>query len=162
MKNYVIVGGIIREDNKILLVHHKPEHGKGSYWALPGGTAEMGENAINAISREVVEETGLKVKSWNSVAYSAQYLDWVNDWQSVIIVFEGNRFEGEICCNDPDDDIIEAKFFDLEAALKLIEDIPFLMMKEPLIEYLLNKPTNNFWVYEKKEENQIIQTQKLI
>ena len=48
------------EKDRLLLVcqHHE---GK-DIWMLPGGAIEAGENAMEAARREVLEETGLKVK----------------------------------------------------------------------------------------------------
>ena len=50
-----VVKALIEKDNKILLV----KEGNGEY-SLPGGSYEKGENDIEALSREVVEETGYK------------------------------------------------------------------------------------------------------
>jgi 8-oxo-dGTP pyrophosphatase MutT (NUDIX family) len=51
---------IIR-DQRVLLIQHR-EHADGhSYWLLPGGGMEDGENEVQCIQREVYEETHLKV-----------------------------------------------------------------------------------------------------
>ena len=54
------VGAVIVEDGKLLLVRR----GRGAYqgsWAVPGGRQRRGESMREAVSREVVEETGLTV-----------------------------------------------------------------------------------------------------
>mgnify|MGYP001812831098 CR=1 FL=1 len=54
------VGAVIVEDGKLLLVRR----GRGAYqgsWAVPGGRQRRGETMREAVSREVVEETGLTV-----------------------------------------------------------------------------------------------------
>jgi 8-oxo-dGTP diphosphatase len=52
------VGGIIIEDNKVLLVKLMYGH-KG--WILPGGYVKSTETIAKAVTREVHEETGLEV-----------------------------------------------------------------------------------------------------
>jgi 8-oxo-dGTP diphosphatase len=54
------VGALIFEDGKILLVERGKEPLKG-YWSIPGGIVETGEKLVEAVRREVVEETGLDV-----------------------------------------------------------------------------------------------------
>ena len=46
---------------RILLVERAKSPLKG-YWSLPGGVLETGERLEEGIKREVLEETGLKVK----------------------------------------------------------------------------------------------------
>ena len=55
------VGGILRDTaGRLLLVQRKNEPGRGS-WSLPGGRVEPGESDAEALARELVEETGLRV-----------------------------------------------------------------------------------------------------
>jgi ADP-ribose pyrophosphatase YjhB (NUDIX family) len=49
--------GIILHDNKLLVVRHPSDT---SYAALPGGHLEWGEDVKTCISREIVEELGVK------------------------------------------------------------------------------------------------------
>ncbi|MDG7006722.1 MAG: NUDIX hydrolase [Nitrososphaerota archaeon] len=54
-------GAVVHSGGKVLLVkrNNPPNEGK---WALPGGLVELGETTQAAAEREVLEETGLKVK----------------------------------------------------------------------------------------------------
>ncbi|MBN1168428.1 NUDIX domain-containing protein [Candidatus Woesebacteria bacterium] len=61
---------IIVKKNKILLIH-RFKKGK-EYWVFPGGNIEEGEKKIEAIKREVLEETSLAV---TSCRYSFDYKD---------------------------------------------------------------------------------------
>lgn len=37
--------------------------GMGTFWSLPGGALENGESIKNAVARETLEETGVKVRA---------------------------------------------------------------------------------------------------
>lgn len=60
-KPLVGVGAVIWRDDKVLLVRRgKPP--KDGEWSLPGGAQELGETILQALTREVQEETGLTIK----------------------------------------------------------------------------------------------------
>jgi 8-oxo-dGTP diphosphatase len=55
------VGAIIIEGDRILMVERGREPLTG-YWSLPGGVLEVGETLVQAVKREVQEETGLFIE----------------------------------------------------------------------------------------------------
>ena len=48
--------------NKALIIKRGHEPRKGE-WSLPGGIVELGESLVDAVKREVLEETGLIVEA---------------------------------------------------------------------------------------------------
>ncbi len=57
----IAVGAVVlREDGAVLLIQRGRPPGVGT-WTLPGGKVEAGETLEQAVSREVLEETGLRV-----------------------------------------------------------------------------------------------------
>lgn len=59
-KTRVRVCGICVEGDKILLVNHSGLR-DGDFWAPPGGGVHFGETATDALRREFLEETGLRI-----------------------------------------------------------------------------------------------------
>jgi 8-oxo-dGTP diphosphatase len=55
------VGAVLVDQGRVLLVKRATEPLKGQ-WSLPGGLLELGEGLLDAVVREVAEETGLVVK----------------------------------------------------------------------------------------------------
>lgn len=51
-------GIVLNENDEILMVKHH-RHG----WVFPGGQVEVGENIIDAVKREVAEETGIEIEA---------------------------------------------------------------------------------------------------
>lgn len=58
-KHIIVVSALVRNaSNQVLLVRH---HKRG--WEIPQGRVEEGESLIEALHREVLEETGVKVEA---------------------------------------------------------------------------------------------------
>lgn len=56
------VGGVVIHEGRVLLVRRASEPLKGE-WSIPGGLVELGEKLVDAVQREVLEETGLIVEA---------------------------------------------------------------------------------------------------
>lgn len=61
----VDVRAAVFQDNRILLVQEKLDHFR---WTLPGGWADPGESPSTAVAREVLEESGYRVRAAKLVA----------------------------------------------------------------------------------------------
>ena len=59
----LVVGAVIRRDDKFLLLERVPSDFMGGLVELPSGTVDAGEDLLPALAREVQEETGLAVNS---------------------------------------------------------------------------------------------------
>ena len=55
------VGGVVVEDGRALLIRRGSEPLRGE-WSIPGGTLELGETLEQGVARELLEETGLRVR----------------------------------------------------------------------------------------------------
>jgi len=103
------VGILIIKDNKLLMGKRKGTYGKDTYGTC-GGHLEYGETPADAIKREVLEETGLVVKSLtflcvsNNIFYDSHYVD---------ISFLGEVEDGEPELKEPD--VIQSwEWYDIE------------------------------------------------
>ncbi len=86
------VAGIMIKDNKLLLCKRKSSFGKNK-WGLPGGVVEFGEEAQNAIKREIKEETNLDTLKAEFLGYEDEYMPEISN-HSVILVFK-IKFSGK-------------------------------------------------------------------
>lgn len=56
-----VVGAVIERDRRVLLLRRPADDFRGGTWELPSGKVDPGENLLDALHREVKEETGLTV-----------------------------------------------------------------------------------------------------
>ena len=56
------VGGVAIIDGKVVLIRRGKPPLEGR-WTIPGGTVELGETLVEALVREMQEETGLQVEA---------------------------------------------------------------------------------------------------
>ena len=57
----LVVGAVIDDDGRVLLLRRPGDDFMGGIWELPSGKVEPGETLEQAVVREVEEETGLQV-----------------------------------------------------------------------------------------------------
>jgi len=113
------IGVMILKENKVLLGkrHGDPKkadselHGEGT-WTMPGGKLHFKEELEDAAFREVLEETGIKIKKEKLKLISVTN-DVVEDAHFITVGFLCQDFEGEPKIMEPDE-ITEWKWFDLD------------------------------------------------
>jgi 8-oxo-dGTP diphosphatase len=125
MKFGVAVKGIIRRDGKILVVKradhddHKP-----GVWETVGGGVDESETPQNALVREIMEESGLKV----SVKEPFNVFTFTKDTGEVKIgiTFLCDYTDGEVVLSEEHSDYIwinPSEFADMESVPSLHEEI---------------------------------------
>jgi 8-oxo-dGTP diphosphatase len=62
----VAVGAVVIHDRRVLLVKRRQPPAKDT-WAIPGGSVLLGETLQAAAQREIMEETGLKIRAGEPV-----------------------------------------------------------------------------------------------
>jgi bis(5'-nucleosidyl)-tetraphosphatase len=97
---------------QVLLIQHL----NGQHWGFPKGRAEKTETAQEAAIRELKEETGLRVEQFLSLEpFTESYYD--QDKAKTVSYFPA--FVAGILKCQPDE-ILQAKWFDLDEAMKQI------------------------------------------
>ena len=98
----VAVGAVVVHDGDLLVIKrgHPPAAGR---WSLPGGRVEAGELLVEAVVREVLEETGLEAACGELLGWAERVDD---DGHFVILDFEATVLERRD--PTPGDDAIEA------------------------------------------------------
>ena len=89
---------LIQDENKILLQNRVKEDWKGS--TFPGGHVEAGESFVDAVIREMKEETGLTVTNPKLVGIK-QFP--ITDGRYIVLLFKATEFTGNVTSSDEGD-----------------------------------------------------------
>lgn len=82
---------LIRNGNRILLQNRVKDDWHG--YALPGGHVEKGESFVDAVKREMKEETGLDIYE-PKLAGIKQFP--IDNGRYIVLLFKANNFFGEL------------------------------------------------------------------
>jgi 8-oxo-dGTP diphosphatase len=136
MRQWVVASGIVERDGHVLLVQNRRRDGRLD-WSPPGGVVEIadGEAVVEGLTREVEEETGLRVTAWEGPVYQvdAEALDM--GWHLRVEVHRAIAFEGDLAADDPDDIVIDARFFPVDELDDAVASM-WLPTHEPLLAWL--------------------------
>jgi len=80
MKTKILLKAIIKKGEKFLILLRSPEaHAFPEHWDFPGGKREPDEDLFEGVEREVMEETGIKIKAKKVLGtYEIEYKgDWL-------------------------------------------------------------------------------------
>lgn len=123
-------GGVILDDDKVLLVRRKFEPRIGA-WTLPAGFMEYHESAEACAKREIQEETGLIADVTSLFGVYSAHDDPRNS--AVLILYSMETTAGQLTAGD---DALEVQYF---ASDRLPEDIAFAAHKQVLVDLYGNK-----------------------
>ena len=112
-QTFGVVGAIIEKEGKILLVKEAKEIDKNK-WSHPAGWIDVGENPIEAVKREVKEETGFQFTPTHILGVFSLFRKDVKEKfnitpHAIKIIFIGNISEEKV--GELYDDVSETKWF---------------------------------------------------
>lgn len=73
----VAVGAIVRRGDEVLLVLRNTPPNKDQ-WAIPGGRLQLGEPLKQGAEREILEETGIRIKA-GAVVFTFEHIEQDHD-----------------------------------------------------------------------------------
>ncbi|MEX2542809.1 MAG: NUDIX hydrolase [Trueperaceae bacterium] len=143
-REFVVAAAILLDlQGRVLLVGNDWQgYGRVRY-TLPGGVVERGESTLDALTREVREETGLAITGVEHLAYSVHVEDVRRNDRAVSFAFVA-QYDGLLNPRDPDGFIVEARFFPVEEVERVI---PIPPLREPLVSYLRDREPGRFYCY---------------
>jgi len=143
-REFVVAAAILLDARGRVLLVGNDWQGRGDVrWTLPGGVVERHESTIDALHREVLEETGLSVTSIEGLAYAVHVEDRRRNDRAISFAFVA-AYEGLLNPRDPDGFIVEARFVPVD---EVEEIVPIPPLREPLAAYLRDRVTGRFYAY---------------
>jgi ADP-ribose pyrophosphatase YjhB (NUDIX family) len=109
------VRGILVDDQRRLLLQRRADSG---HWGLPAGVVDVGDSVLEALSREVQEETGLTVVRaelfgvYTDPRFSVTYPNG-DEVQTFTVAFVVREWSGQLSADS--DEVTDVGFFPLDA-----------------------------------------------
>ena len=124
---------MIQDGNRILLQNRVKEDWKG--YTFPGGHVEAGESFVDAIVREMKEETGLDILDPRLVGIKQFPIE---NGRYIVLLFKATKFRGDVVSSEEG----EMEWIELEnlSKVNVVEDFYDLMK-------VLNDPNLNEFQY---------------
>jgi ADP-ribose pyrophosphatase len=123
----VAVGAVVFKDGCVLLVRRGQPPAE-DFWAIPGGSVEIGEALQEAAEREILEETGIHIRASKPI-YTFDVIDRDADgkvrFHYVIVDLAADYVGGE---PKPGDDALEARWVSADEINDLKVSAPTLKL----------------------------------
>ena len=124
------------DGDAVLLVQNQRRNGALD-WSPPGGVIEVadGETLLDGLTREVEEETGLRVTEWAGPVYEVRAEAPGLGWRLRAEVHVAVAYEGELRVDDPDGIVVDAQFVAVDRCADQLDGC-HLWVREPLADWL--------------------------
>lgn len=136
----------VKKGNKYLMLHRHPNKRiMPDIWMAPGGHREFNEGLFECAKREVLEETGLKIKNIQIKAVGNAYVEDIKQ-EFYFHMLIADYAEGSLKTNDDDGKFVWMTKKEIERLANLLPEL------KHLISHILSKKTNivSYKAYYKK------------
>ena len=132
---------LIQDGNRVLLQNRVKNDWKG--YTLPGGHVEAGESFVDAVVREMKEETGLSIKKPKIVGIKHFPME---NGRYIVLLFKATEFEGTVVSSEEGE--MEWISLDDLSAINVVEDFHDLMkvMNDPDLNEFQYTIENGEWI----------------
>lgn len=135
LRHWSVAGGVVRDAAGHLLLVENERRDKSIDWSTPGGVVDEGETFVEALTREVNEETGLVVASWAGPLYRVEVTAPDAGFFLRVEAHGAVTVSGEITIDDPDGIVLSADYYEPNAARALLASAP-VFVSEPLLAHV--------------------------
>ncbi|MEY2469109.1 MAG: 8-oxo-dGTP diphosphatase [Actinomycetota bacterium] len=119
----ICVGAVVVDEDRLLMIRRGHGPGAGE-WSIPGGRVERGETLIEALVREVFEETHIEVVVDHFIGFAESITD---EFHFVFMDYAATALDAEVIAAGDDA---------AEAAWVLLADVVELNLVDGLAEFL--------------------------
>jgi 8-oxo-dGTP diphosphatase len=134
VRHWTVAGGLLADARGLLLVANRRRDGRVD-WSTPGGVVDAGETFVEALGREVTEETGLVVETWQGPCWTVEVEFADLEMHLAVEVHQAIAFAGDLVLDDPDGIVTDAEFVSTAAADERLRSAP-MWVAQPLAEWL--------------------------
>jgi 8-oxo-dGTP diphosphatase len=135
MQEWLVAGALVEAADAVLLVRNVRRGGR-SDWSTPGGVIDAEDaTLLEGLTREVEEETGLRVTRWEGPLYEVVCEAVDLGWTLRAEIHRAVEYEGELRVADPDGIVVEAEFLPVHECVERLAP-GARWVHEPLCEWL--------------------------
>jgi 8-oxo-dGTP diphosphatase len=138
LREWLVAGAVIESADGLLMVRNV-RRGGVTDWSTPGGVIDADDpSVLHGLAREVEEETGLRVSSWEGPLYEVHAVAIDLGWTMRCEVYVAVAFEGELRVEDPDGIVVEAVFVPIAEIGARLEGC-MQWVRDPLHEWIAER-----------------------
>lgn len=139
VRQWLVAGGLVEGPDGILLVQNRRRNGSVD-WSPPGGVIEVhaGESVTDGLTREVVEETGIRVTEWHGPLYRVEAVALGLGWHLRAEVYRAASYSGSLDPGDPDGIVVDARFVQPAGCVDWLQ-AAHQWVREPLLAWLAER-----------------------